>query len=177
MFEALAREADMEWLMIDFTIVRAHQHAAGARRKKGGACPGPWPLPRWFEHENPCRWRRLGNPVRLIGWPGQGNDITHAHELDRRLRRLTPRSPTKATTPITCTTRLPKAAARSSSRPSATAKSSVPTTPISTKSATSSSASSTSSNSSAASRPDTTSSSPTSWASSNSPLSPSGSDS
>jgi transposase len=33
---ALAREADLEWLMIDSTIVRAHQHAAGARRQKGG---------------------------------------------------------------------------------------------------------------------------------------------
>jgi transposase len=34
--EALAREADLEWLMTDSTIVRAHQHAAGARREKGG---------------------------------------------------------------------------------------------------------------------------------------------
>ena len=34
---ALAREADLEWLMIDSTIVRAHQHAAGA--KKGGRMP------------------------------------------------------------------------------------------------------------------------------------------
>ena len=33
---ALAREADLEWLIIDSTIVRAHQHAAGARREKGG---------------------------------------------------------------------------------------------------------------------------------------------
>ena len=39
MFEALAREADLEWLMIDSTIVRAHQQAAGARRKKGGRMP------------------------------------------------------------------------------------------------------------------------------------------
>ena len=31
---ALAREADLEWLMIDSTIVRAHQQAAGARREK-----------------------------------------------------------------------------------------------------------------------------------------------
>ena len=36
---ALAREADLEWLMIDSTIVRAHQHAAGARREKGGRMP------------------------------------------------------------------------------------------------------------------------------------------
>jgi hypothetical protein len=35
----LAREADLEWLMIDSTIVRAHQHAAGARRLKGGRTP------------------------------------------------------------------------------------------------------------------------------------------
>ena len=42
MFEALAREADMEWLMIDSTIVRAHQHAAGARRQKGGRMPRAW---------------------------------------------------------------------------------------------------------------------------------------
>ena len=34
--EAFAREADLEWLMTDSTIVRAHQHAAGARRQKGG---------------------------------------------------------------------------------------------------------------------------------------------
>ena len=36
---ALAREADLEWLMINSTIVRAHQHAAGARRQKGGRMP------------------------------------------------------------------------------------------------------------------------------------------
>ena len=36
---ALTREADLEWLMIDSTIVRAHQHAAGASRQKGGRMP------------------------------------------------------------------------------------------------------------------------------------------
>jgi len=39
---ALAREADLEWLMIDSTIVRAHQHAAGARKAKGGRMPRAW---------------------------------------------------------------------------------------------------------------------------------------
>ena len=39
MFEGLAREADMEWLMIDSTIIRAHQQAAGARKEKGGLMP------------------------------------------------------------------------------------------------------------------------------------------
>ena len=33
-FNTLAVDADTEWLMIDSTIVRAHQHAAGA---KGGS--------------------------------------------------------------------------------------------------------------------------------------------
>lgn len=35
MLSALAREAGLEWLMIDSTIVRTHQHAAGARKVKG----------------------------------------------------------------------------------------------------------------------------------------------
>ena len=35
-FNTLAADADTEWLMIDSTIVRAHQHAAGA---KGGRKP------------------------------------------------------------------------------------------------------------------------------------------
>ena len=36
---ALSREAALEWLMIDSTIVRAHQQAAGACRQKGGRMP------------------------------------------------------------------------------------------------------------------------------------------
>lgn len=39
MLEVLAREADLEWLMIDSTIVRAHQHAAGAAKAKEGRMP------------------------------------------------------------------------------------------------------------------------------------------
>lgn len=42
MFEALAREAELEGLMIDSTIVRAHQHAAGARMLRGGRMPRVW---------------------------------------------------------------------------------------------------------------------------------------
>ena len=33
LFNALSNDADTEWLMIDSTIVRAHQHAAGAVKK------------------------------------------------------------------------------------------------------------------------------------------------
>lgn len=32
-FKALAEDADNEWAMIDSTIVRAHQHSAGAQKK------------------------------------------------------------------------------------------------------------------------------------------------
>jgi transposase len=45
LFEALSDEPDMEWLMVDSTIVRAHQHAAGARRQKGGRMPRAWAAP------------------------------------------------------------------------------------------------------------------------------------
>jgi transposase len=31
----LVKTADMEWLMIDSTVIRAHQHAAGAPKKRG----------------------------------------------------------------------------------------------------------------------------------------------
>ena len=33
LFEALSADADNEYAMVDATIVRAHQHAAGARKK------------------------------------------------------------------------------------------------------------------------------------------------
>jgi len=38
-FNALNKDGDFEWLCVDATIVRAHQHAAGARREKGGLKP------------------------------------------------------------------------------------------------------------------------------------------
>lgn len=34
-FKSLAQDADNEYAMIDSTIVRAHQHSAGALKKKG----------------------------------------------------------------------------------------------------------------------------------------------
>ena len=42
MFALLAGEADMEWLMIDSTVIRAHQHSAGALKKKGARMPKAW---------------------------------------------------------------------------------------------------------------------------------------
>ena len=42
LLEALSDDADFEWVSIDATVVRAHQHAAGARREKGGLMPRGW---------------------------------------------------------------------------------------------------------------------------------------
>lgn len=47
LFRVLAQGADNEYAMIDATIVRAHQHSAGA---KGGLCPSHRTQPRWIEH-------------------------------------------------------------------------------------------------------------------------------
>ena len=43
MLSVLARDADLEWLMIDSTIVRAHQHSAGARKKGAKSKPSAAP--------------------------------------------------------------------------------------------------------------------------------------
>ena len=34
-FKAISGDSDLEFLFIDSTVVRAHQHAAGAQKKKG----------------------------------------------------------------------------------------------------------------------------------------------
>ena len=41
-FQALSAEADLEWVCVDATVIRAHQHAAGARQEKGGLMPRGW---------------------------------------------------------------------------------------------------------------------------------------
>lgn len=42
-FAAMSDDADFEYLILDSTIIRAHQHAAGA--KKGGLKIRPWAAP------------------------------------------------------------------------------------------------------------------------------------
>jgi putative transposase len=75
---ALTTEADLEWLMIDSTIVRAPstrpghglQKAQGLGRSRGG-----------LSTKIHAATDALGNPVRLLLGPGQRNDITQAHDL------------------------------------------------------------------------------------------------
>ncbi len=50
MFALLATDADNEYAMIGSTIVRAHQHSAGA--KKSGRRPGDWPEQRGPEPQD-----------------------------------------------------------------------------------------------------------------------------
>ena len=50
--EALSDDADLEELFIDATIVRAHQHAAGALKKRWRS--GDRQIARWIDDENPC---------------------------------------------------------------------------------------------------------------------------
>src|ERR1700675_1411199 len=50
-FTHLAADADNEYAMIDSTIVRAHQHSAGAQKSRRG--PGDRALARRIEHQNP----------------------------------------------------------------------------------------------------------------------------
>jgi transposase len=92
---ALSREADLEWLMIDSTIVRAHQHAAGARTEKGGA--DAQGLGRSRDGLSPkihAAGDALGNPLRLSGTPGQATTLPSHMNLSMASLQA-PRSPTR----------------------------------------------------------------------------------
>lgn len=39
---AALQDADLEWLILDSTVIRAHQHAAGARKKTAVRRRKPW---------------------------------------------------------------------------------------------------------------------------------------
>jgi len=77
-FEAV-QDPDLEWLMIDSTVIRAHQHAAGLNgglddqalgRSRGG-----------FGTKIHLAVESLGNPVSIELSPGQDADVTHAEKL------------------------------------------------------------------------------------------------
>src|SRR3979409_2558547 len=77
-FKLLASDHDNEYMMIDATIVRAHQHSAGARkngeqaigRSRGGLTTKIHALV-----------DALGNPVKLMLTPGQAHDLACAEQL------------------------------------------------------------------------------------------------
>ncbi|MDP3749137.1 MAG: IS5 family transposase, partial [Phenylobacterium sp.] len=82
LFEAVAAEPDLEWVMLDATVIRAHAQAAGARRKKGG--PDAQALGRsrgGFGTKIHVCVDALGLPVRILLGPGQQNDMAPAGDL------------------------------------------------------------------------------------------------
>ena len=85
-FEYLRDEPDMEWIAIDASVIRAHQHSAGALKK--GETPEQ-------SRENQALGRSrgglstkihvivdaLGYPIDFVLTPGQVSDITQAERL------------------------------------------------------------------------------------------------
>jgi transposase len=76
---AAVQDPDLEWLMLDSTVIRAHHHAAGMNggdndqalgRSRGG-----------FGTKIHLAVDSLGNPLSVHLSPGQDADITHAEKL------------------------------------------------------------------------------------------------
>ena len=103
-FKLLASDHDNEYMMIDATIVRAHQHSAGARKKNGPQAIGR--SRGGLTTKIHTLVDALGNPVGLMLTPGQAHDLACAEPLIDTLarRRITPVIPPKANrkTPRAC---------------------------------------------------------------------------
>ena len=84
-FKLLSDDHDNEYMMIDATIVRAHQHSAGAQ-KRGRASHRP--IPRRIDHQNPRGCRRPRQSRRDHAQPGPGSRSDLRRSSDR-----SPRSP------------------------------------------------------------------------------------
>ena len=83
-FAMLAGDADNEFMSLDATIVRAHQHSAGAKKKSArtqaiGRSRGG------LTTKIHAVVDALGNPVALSLTPGQAADITQAEPLLEKL--------------------------------------------------------------------------------------------
>ena len=81
-------DPDMEWLLLDSTIVRAHPCAAGAPKKKGGQAAQSLGRSRGgFSTKIHVNVDALGNPLRLILTAGQASDSPQAFRFspDSRL--------------------------------------------------------------------------------------------
>ena len=80
-FEAMSDDPDFEYLIVDSTIVRAHQHAAGAK-KKGSEDRSARPLARRpHRHEDPYGRSR----------PGMSGAVHADRRSERAMRRKRPR--------------------------------------------------------------------------------------
>ncbi|MBL0011267.1 MAG: transposase [Nitrosomonas sp.] len=76
-FKTLSEASDFEYLMIDGSIVRLHQH--GCSPKTTGR--GGWKIKRRSEYQNHAAVDALGNPVRLRLTEGQASEYGQANAL------------------------------------------------------------------------------------------------
>lgn len=82
MLSYFADDPDMEWLLLDSTVVRAHPAAAGAPQEKGGQAAQSLGRSRGgFSTKIHVTVDALGNPIRLILTGGQVGDATQAIPL------------------------------------------------------------------------------------------------
>src|SRR5436309_15137860 len=82
-FKLLASDPDNEYMMIDATIVRAHQHSAAARKKRPA---GDQQIARRTDHENPRPHRCLGQSCRVEPH-ARASPRTHPRRAAHRTRR------------------------------------------------------------------------------------------
>lgn len=82
MHQSFVDDPDMESLIIDSTVIRAHPCAAGARHEHGGQAAQALGRSRGgFSTKIHINVDALGNPLRLILTAGQRHDITQAEPL------------------------------------------------------------------------------------------------
>ena len=87
LFKHLAADADNEYAMIDSTIVRAHQHSAGAQKKRGKTKPSgaalkmQVPIKGGLSTKINATVDALGNPTGFTLTPGQACDLDGADVL------------------------------------------------------------------------------------------------
>ena len=82
MLDNFSEDPDMEWLLLDSSVVRAHPCAAGALQKNGGqAAQGLGRSRGGFSTKIHVAVEALGNPMRFILTGGQANDATQAIPL------------------------------------------------------------------------------------------------
>jgi transposase len=76
---AVVQDPDLEWLLLDSTVIRAHPHAAGMNTAKNDQALGY--SRGGFGTKIHVGVDALGNPVALHLSPGQDADVTHAPKL------------------------------------------------------------------------------------------------
>ena len=79
LWQTIIKVPDLEGIQLDSTVVRAHQHSAGAEKKHG---------PQSIDRSKGGLTTKihlvvdaLGNPIRMLLTPGQTADISKAHTL------------------------------------------------------------------------------------------------